>query len=244
MAMRDLNAFVEQLAAKDLSQPELAIALLWYRDHKDQGISVPVRELADGLHDVGLCSKVNVSRLADQLARHPDVVRGQFASTYKLKVGSRSRLDDIYSPLLGNRRVKPSDSVIPREQFAGRRGAWQELVIEINGCYDHTFYDGAAVLCRRLVEALIVEAFKAKGAEAAIRKPDGYMLLEELAGVVNSGQHIKLSRSAKPGLEPIRVLGNTAAHSPHHITKKQDVDNISNQARVLVSELLNIVDGK
>lgn len=242
--MSDLDTYVEQLAGLELSQPDLAVALLWYRDQKDKGTSVSAKDLADLLHSVSLTSKVNASRLADQLARHPDVVRGTFTETFKLKVASRSKLDDKYSGLLGRRRVKPSDSVVPREQFKDRRTTWQELVAEINGCYDHGFYDGAAVLARRLIEALIVEAFKAKGAEAAIKKGDGYMLLEDLVGVLSSGHHIKLSRSSRPGLEPIRALGNTAAHSPHHITKKADVDNISNQVRILVSELLNIIDGK
>jgi hypothetical protein len=242
--MNELDAFAEQLATKNLSQPDLAIALLWYRDHAEHGVSASTRDLAEEVHDLGLSGKINVSRLDDQLARHPDVVRGESAFSFKLRASGRAHLDDDYSPLLGRRRVKPSDSVVPRGQFEGRRTTWQELVTEINGCYDHGFYDGAAVLARRLVEALIVEAFKAKGHEAAIKKGDGYMLLEELAGVVSSGQYIKLSRSAKPGLEPIRVVGNTAAHSPHHITKRQDVDNVSNHVRVLVSELLNIIDGK
>lgn len=242
--MSDIDTFVEQLSAKALSQQELAVALLWYRDHQNQGVSVSVKELADSLHNVGLCGKVNSSRLASQLAQNRDVVRGGDPNTFKLKVASRAKLDDTYSQLLGKRRVKQSDSIVPRNQFSTRRTTWQELVAEINGCYDHEFYDGAAVLVRRLIEALIVEAFKARGAEAAIKKADGYMLLEELVGVLSSGQYIKVSKSARPGLEPIRVVGNTAAHSPHHITKKQDVDNISNHARVLVSELLNIIDGK
>lgn len=242
--MSDLDVFVEQLAARKLSQPDLAVAMLWYHDHNNQGTSIATRDLADLLHRVSLCSKVNVSRLANQLAKHTDVVRGASANTFKLKAASRAKLDDIYSALLGRRRVKLSDSVVPREQFKDRRTTWQELVTEINGCYDQGFFDGAAVLARRLIEALIVEAFKAKGAEAAIKKADGYMLLEELVGVLSSGQHIKLSKSSKPGLEPIRIAGNTAAHSPHHITKKQDVDNISNHVRVLVSELLNIIDDK
>jgi len=242
--MNDLDAFVEHLAAKGLSQPDLAVALLWHRDHKDQGASVSAKDLADSLHSVGLCSKVNASRLTDQLAKHPDVVRGALKNAFKLKVASRTKLDDTYSALLGKRRVKPSDSIVPREQFNDRRTTWRELVAEINGCYDHGFFDGAAVLTRRLIEVLIIEAFKAKGAEAAIKKADGYMLLEELVRMLSSGQYIKLSKSSRPGLDQVRVLGNTAAHSPHHITKKQDVDIMSNHVRVLVSELLNIIDGK
>jgi len=243
--MTNLETFSEQLAAKELSQPDLAVALLWYRDHKDEGTSVTVKDLADALHSVGLCSKVNTSRLADQLSDHADVVRGAFSNSFKLKLGSRAKLDEQYSALLGIRRVKPSDSIVPREWFAARRKAWQDLVSEINGCYDHGFHDGAAVLARRLAEALIVEAFKAKGADAEIRvSKDNYMMMEGLIGALNSGKTIKLSRSARPTLEPIKSAGDIAAHSPYHITTKQDVDGITNHVRVLVSELLTVIDGK
>lgn len=242
--MSDLDTFVEQLALQGLSQPDLAVGLIWFSDHTEAGISVSLKDVAKLLHDKGLSSEVNTSRLAKQLSRHRHVVRGKTSGTCKIKAASRTILDDIYAPLLGQpRRVKPSDSIIPRDQFKERRKSWQELVAEINGCYDHRFYDGAAVLCRRLVEALIVEALKVKGADIKTAKGDN-MMLDGLIGVLNSGMHIKLSRSSRPALEPIKSAGDIAAHSPHHITTKQDIDGISSHVRVLVSELLNLIDQK
>lgn len=240
--MSDLESFAEQLATLGQSQVEQAVALIWYRDHMDQGTSVSAKTLADDLHGHSLASVVNVSRLARQLARHADTVRGSTTNSFKIKASSRPKLDEKYSAALGRRRVRPTDSVVPREQFTGRRKCWQDLVEEINGCYDHGFHDGAAVLCRRLVEALIVEAFKVKKADAAIKSGNDYLMLDGLIGVVCSGQHIKLSKSARPALEPIQRVGNIAAHSPHHITTPGDVDGISNHVRVVVSELLNIID--
>jgi len=237
----DANEFLQALADHEVSVIDRAVYLLWWHSRENAAESRSSRQLCDEIEAAGY-ARPNVTILRQSLERDPRTAASN--GGFKIKVNKRAAIEDACGPMVGKRRVKPSDSVVPREQFKDRRLTWQELVAEINGCYDHGFFDGAAVLARRLIEALIVEAFKAKGAEAAIKRGDGYMLLEELAGVLSSGQHIKLSKSAKPGLEPIRVLGNTAAHSPHHITKKPDVDNISNHVRVLVSELLNIIDGK
>ncbi len=241
--MSDLDSFVQQLSTQNLQQPDLAVGLIWFSDHTQAGASVSVSDLAKLLHAKGLTGTVNGSRLATKLSKHSHLVRGQTAGTYKLRAASRATLDEVYSPLLGRRRVKPSDSVIPRDYFTDRRRSWQALVAEINGCYDHGFYDGAAVLCRRLIEALIVEMFKAKRLDSAIKTSRGdNMMLDGLIGVLNSGAHIKLSKSSRPALEPIKVVGDTAAHSLHHITTKQDLDGISNSVRVLISELLSIID--
>ncbi len=195
------------------------------------------------MHELSLTGMPNVSRLGKQLSAHSDTVQGSTKGTYKLRASSRDRLDDTYSPILGRRRVKPSDSLVPRSQFASRRKAWRDLVEQINGCYDHGFYDGAAVLCRRLVEALIVEVYKAKGLQSRIQNSKGdFLMLDGLIGELSKGHEVRLSKSAKPGLEPIQRIGNTAAHSPYHITTKQDIDKVDHVLRVMISDLLGLLE--
>lgn len=241
-----METFAERLAESRLSQADLAVAFLWQVDTAKPGVSVPVKDLARWMHDKALCSKVNVTRLAKQLAAHPDTVRGDERGTFRIKAASRSSLDERYGSFGQPRAPRQSDSLIPASPFASRRIAWSSLVRQINGCYDVCYFDASAVLCRRLVESLIVEAFRAKNAEAAIRVGGSgdFFLMEGLVGVLSSGKYIRLSRSGRAALEPIRTLGNTAAHSPHYVTTKQDMDGISRDARMLISELLNVIDGK
>jgi len=243
--MSDLQSFAGQVAPLNLSQPEIGIALIWFKDQEEEGTCVAVADVADTLHRLGLTSKINISRFTRQLAKRSELVRGEFGNTFRLRIGSRPSLDEKYSRWVGRRRVRPTDSIIDRALFTDRRPTWLAIVVEMNGCYDHGFYDGAAVLARRLAETLILEAFKAKNAEAAIKtSKDEFMMMEGLIGVLSSGQQIKLSRSSKPALDPIKTVGDIAAHSPHHITTRKDVDAIAPQLRVLISELLNIIDGK
>lgn len=241
--MADLQHFGQQLAEMGLIQSDAAVALLWYRDHKHQGVEATARELGTEMHTLGISDRVNNSRLAKQLGLHKDTVRGNGAGTFRIKAASRSSLDAKYSRFTGKRPPKPSDSIIPKDWFDGRRKPWRDLVAQINGCYDYHFYDGAAVLCRRLVESLIVELFKAKKIDSKIKTTGGdYMMLDGLIKVLKQSPDVRISKSAKPALEPIQRIGNTAAHSSHHITTKQDADDMARNARPLVSELLGLID--
>lgn len=243
--MAELDSFAEQIVSKGLTQADMAVAMLWYRDRHEGTISASAHELAGLLHSTACFSKVNISRLAAQLSRHPDVVRGESPGTYRIRAGSRAQLDEAYAPFVNRKRVHLSDSVISRSQFENQRKPWRDLVAEINGCYDHGFYDGAAVLSRRLVETLIIAAFKAKNAEAAIKTPSGdNKMLDGLIAVLLSGTPIKLTKSAKPALAPVKLVGDNAAHSLNHITTKQDIDGVSPHVRLLISEFLAVIDGK
>lgn len=131
------------------------------------------------------------------------------------------------------------NSVLDMTLAADCRGCVKELFRQINGSYDSGFFDGVAVLARRLMEILLIDCFRAAGADAAITKPDGtFEMLDRIAAVTMSGQYLKVSRSGKPALDSVKRLGDTAAHSPYHATTKQDVDGVASAFRVLISELL------
>lgn len=241
--MGDVSTFAQSLAELNLSQPDTAVALLWFRDHEEQGAEATARDLGVQMHDLGLSSVPNYARLQKQLGAHKDTVRGKAARTFKIKAACRPTLDDKYSKYTGKRPAKPSDAVIDRSQFDGRRKPWRDLVVQINGCYDYQFYDGSAVLCRRLVESLIVELFRAKNIDSKIKTDSGdYMMLDGLIKALKNSPDIRISKSGRPALEPIQKIGNTAAHSFHHITTKQDADDMARNARPLVSELLGLID--
>ncbi|MHA7813829.1 MAG: hypothetical protein ACX94C_10600 [Phycisphaerales bacterium] len=243
--MNELDAFSEHLGAMNLNQVDLAVALLWYRDRKQSGVLVNSDELADRLHSLGLSAKINKYRLRTQLSKHKDVVSGAFTGQFRIRPGSRAVLDEKYGGLVSSRRAIASSSVIDKKLFAARRKSWQKMVAQINGCYDYGFYDGSAVLIRRLFESMVIAAFEVHGLAEEIKdsKSGEYMLLEGLSKVLKAQNHFKLTRSFRGGIEPIRKAGNLAAHHPHHIATQSDIDGISQDIRTVVSELLHILDG-
>lgn len=114
------------------------------------------------------------------------------------------------------------------------------MVFQNNGTYQFGFYDGCAVLCRRLVETLLIESFEQAGRGAAIKKGTTYLQLNDILAQGQSGQHIQLARGTSDTLKQIKGVGDAAAHSRTYITKQQDIDDLKLKFRRAVTELLQL----
>ena len=74
--------------------------------------------------------------------------------------------------------VPPSDGAKPKTEMviagslvANTRGYIERVVAQINGTYENGWYDGCAVMIRRLLETLIVEAFENYKIATKIQNP-------------------------------------------------------------------------
>jgi hypothetical protein len=56
--------------------------------------------------------------------------------------------------------TRPStEQILPHALVRGTRGYLERVCFQINGCYEQGWFDACAVMMRRLVETLIIEAF-------------------------------------------------------------------------------------
>lgn len=139
------------------------------------------------------------------------------------------------------RTVAPSDSVLPRELFVNTRGYIEKVVKQINGSYDHEFYDCCAVMCRRLAETLIIEVYETAGRAALIKGADGHFLM--LNGLLNAlfkDAKFNLGRNSIRGLEALKGLGDKSAHSRMFNALQPDVNNLRSDFRAAMEELLHL----
>lgn len=235
----DLDHFCERLAEVGLSQVDNAVALLWFADHFSPGVEKTVHELARQMEAATLTGKVNISRLKASLARSKHTVRGHGRDTFRIRLTRKPALGDDYIPLLKRRPVAVSDAVLPDGIVTGTRPYLEDLGCQINGCYDYRFYDGCAVMCRRMVESLLISAFEKAGYRAAIEDSSGNLVgLDEIIGRAKSGQFIKLGRGTAKVLEKVKEIGDTAAHDRYYITREQDIEEFRSGFRRAASELL------
>ena len=92
-----------------------------------------------------------------------------------------------------SRPIAPSDSVIPLDLFAGTRSYIEKVVLQVNGSYDAGMYDCCAVMCRRLLETLIIECYEAKGWQADLVAADGhYMMFSGLLSRIENEARFKI----------------------------------------------------
>lgn len=240
--MRDeLPAFAEKLAILRLSQADLAVALLWRANRHEPGAEATAPELGRMMHDLALTGAVNHSRLREQLAAHPDVVRGHRMGAFKLRLGRLQSLDDRYGPLdTGVKKIKVSHALIPEEMTSGTRPYIEALSAQVNGCFELGFYDAAAVLARRLCETLLISAFERANQLSAIRVGNDFMQLSDIIGKAQSGAHIRLARTTARTLEKVKSVGDTAAHNRTYITKREDLSEVAHDLRTALADLMTL----
>jgi hypothetical protein len=111
----------------------------------------------------------------------------------------------------------------------------------MNGCYSSGWYDSAAVMMRRLLEIVIIEAFEGRGIAAHIRQSNGdYLQLSDLVGQALAESAWSLSRNTRRDLGPLRDLGHRSAHGRYFCAQRSDIDRAQTGFRVAIEEFLRI----
>jgi hypothetical protein len=144
------------------------------------------------------------------------------------------------------RYVPPSEGTRPKSEMIlahglvrGTRGYIERIVYQINGCYECGWYDGCAVMMRRLMETLIIEVFEHHKIAHRIKNTQGDVLhLADLITVTLNESTWTLGRNARQALPKLKGLGDQSAHSRRFIAHREDIDQLQRDLRLVVQELL------
>ena len=137
--------------------------------------------------------------------------------------------------------VTPSrnEPVLPVSLFQGTRGYIEKIVFEINRTYEHTCYDACAVMIRRLVEVLIIEAFECYKLTPKIQNSAGdFVYLQDLITALTTESAWNLGRNAKAGLGRLKTIGDQSAHSRRYNARRTYIDEVIIDLRTVSEELL------
>src|ERR1700704_4102878 len=98
-----------------------------------------------------------------------------------------------------------SQQVIMNSLVRGTRGYIERIANQINGAYENGWYDACAVLLRRLLETLIIEAFEHhKIAEKIKSKGSDFLYLKDLIEKTLSEPAWNLGRNTKQALPKLK----------------------------------------
>lgn len=235
--MKSRKEFSRKLAGLGLTAVDFAVAFLWYYSQTQEFEERSASELASDLRDEGF-SKPNVTRLNTELRRNPSTVKGKRRNTFQVNIRKASELDTKYKELLGTVNVSVTDSILSKETFTETRLYLENMCRQVNGTYDYGFYDACAVLCRRLMESLIIEIYVKLGRHNEIQHDGMFISLERIIGYIRNDKRIVLGRNSGKTMEDIKELGDTAAHDRTYIIRVNDIDDIKFRFRKLIDELL------
>ena len=237
----DLAELCEKLiSANNLDATRKAIAILWWAARENPSRPMTAYALAQAMsqHRLG---NPNREVLARGLTKSPLTLKNNNGFVLKAGAGETvsSWLKDILDNALPN--VDQSSGYLPQAVWNKTRGYIEKVCIQLNGCYRYGFYDGAAVMVRRLVETLIIEAYEYLNRPEDIRDSNGnYCMLGDLVGIAFGPKGLNLGREAKTALQDIKKLGDRSAHNRRFNAVKPDLDLIRSGVRVSSEELINI----
>lgn len=229
--------FARAIAKLDLSHTDRAVALLWFYRQTQEFEERTASELAIDLHEESF-PRPNVTRLAEDLRRSRFTIRGRRGGSFQIDVRRLDELNAAYASYLDIKTVVVSGSVLPENAVKGTRAYLEQMALQINGAYDYGFYDACAVLCRRLMESLLIELYISAKRHHEVQANGAFFMLDRLIAHVKQDKALSLSRNSPKTMDQVKQLGDTAAHDRTYITQKQDVDDLKAQYRRLISELL------
>lgn len=151
-----------------------------------------------------------------------------------------SELADINGPpeqgLVAN-----GHNIIPATLFRNTRGYLERVANQANGAYSKGWYDASAVMVRRLLETLIVEAFEAHSISGKIKNSNGdFVYLRDLIDRTLQETTWNLTRNTKLAMPRLKDVGDKSAHSRRFNAVRSDLESLKSDLRVVAEELLSL----
>lgn len=122
-----------------------------------------------------------------------------------------------------------------------KRGYLISVGRQMNGCYTAGWFDGCAVMMRRLLESVMIEAFEACGLDGKIKTPEGdFVQFTAIINAATAESTWNLPRNVKKQLPSLRDLGHASAHDRYYLAKADDIDKFAMAYREAVETFLHL----
>lgn len=237
--MADVRPFLRAISHEKVGNAERAIALGWFHSVTSNDAAFTASEICGEIEKAGY-GKQNASRIRSQMAKDKRTVKVG-ANAFRISEKARQALNESYLKFLEVVPVERTDSVLPESLFASARSYTEKVVRQLNASYHYGLFDCCAVMCRRLVETLIIESYEVAGKEGSIRDNDGnFFMLARLVAQLETKNDLSLSRNAISAVKQFKSLGDLSAHNRRFNARKTDIDAVAGPLRVACEEFLHL----
>jgi hypothetical protein len=138
-------------------------------------------------------------------------------------------------------RAAPGNELFPLTIITKTgRGYLIAIAHQMNGCLREGWFDACAVMMRRLLEAVIIEAYESKSIADQIKDGSGnYVQLTALIDAALNEPKLPLSRNVKLALPKLRNVGHRSAHGRFFTAQRSDIEKVEDGVRIAVEEFLH-----
>jgi hypothetical protein len=234
-----VERFLEAIETERLTALDRALSLLWW---------VGLDNTANGMSARAICAilernghpKQNVFRLNASLAKDRRTAKAD-AGAWRLHPRGRKELDERLKVLLTSGQSLATDSVLPQELFHSTRGYLERVVDQLNASYDLGLFDCCTVMCRRILETLLLEVYESVNRADEVKDCNGnFLMFAGLLAHFEKDKYFHPSRNALKGLRDFKALGDLSAHNRRFNARRDDIDRVRDGLRIAAEELLNL----
>ncbi|MFL6857047.1 MAG: hypothetical protein ACJ8EB_03960 [Allosphingosinicella sp.] len=237
--MADVGHFVGRLLREKATEVDVAVGAVWYVNQSEPATALTSGELARMINDGG-GSKPNTTRLRKNLEADPRVISSR-KDEFKINIRHRDVMDAKFKPFSGPLKPDNSGSVLPVEPFSNARRYVKEILHQINASYDAALFDCCAVMCRRIFETLIIDAFDKQGEVELIKDENGDIAtLSGLILALKTQRAFTVGRTTKNASVNIKKVGDLSAHNRTFIAQAKHIDDIAHDLYGACTDLLHL----
>jgi hypothetical protein len=199
------------------------------------------KEIAHCFDILNLQKYTNISAY---LSKHSKVGAKQKFLKKKEVYLLEGRIQKKIAASLNNEQAnEPANNLYPLSIFDCTRGYLIAFAREAANCYDSRLYNSCFFMIRKMTEVLIIDIYEKHQIEDKIKNSNGnYLMLSELLNKLTSEKTWTLSKLAKQEIPKIKKMADSSVHNKLFSAKKQDIDNIKTDLRIILQELINMVD--
>ncbi len=213
-------------------------AFRWFREHIEQILPEQERQyrLRSAERSARERSKGNQDKGAkDAKSKEKAGAESKGAS----EKGAESTQSSTASDSKSGTKQPGTEAFIPMSIFDGQREYVTRLVPQINGCWDRDYRDACAVMVRRLVETLIIEAYRRRGLDAELVDDAGVHLgLKRLVAKICGDRRFGVDKKCGEWLKELKDLGDAAAHDFRIALRRDDLSSARRALRFASERLI------
>lgn len=182
----------------------------------------------------------NVSRLRGRLEDDKRCIKLR-TGEFQISGRSRTALTNHFRDFSGPLRPENTGSVLDIAPFSNSRKYVKNVLHQINASYDNALFDCCAVMCRRLFETLIIDAFDHQKQLDLIKISNGEILmLSGLISALESQTAFRVGRQTKEAARKLKNIGDWSAHNRTFMAQRSHIDNVAHDLSVATMDLLHL----
>lgn len=241
----ELENFYDNIPDKEKTPySEFILYFIYFYSKKEKCEYVTISQIMDAYRELGLKPYSNVSAFLNSKVKGKNsVVLKDPKKGYRLARIENQKFEKIFEDDENIKVTKELFDINVIEQIPNVPYYIKKIAEQMCACYDKKLYTACFAMIRKLIETLIIECFERYSIEEDIKDTNGeFFYLNLLIDKYIISKKWNASRNINNSFKQIKRYGDLSVHNRRFFATKTDIDNMKNEIRQSVQEIILTID--